>query len=296
MDINKEIFYIDRKTNKQKTEAVPSGRFMKYLYGNSVFGKLLLHQLFKRKFISSFVGKYMSSFLSRNRIERFVKEYDMDLSDYQIPNNGFVSFNDFFYRKLKDDKRTIEEGIVSPADGKILVFPSIKNVDEFFVKGIGFSVQDFLVDKNIVDKYKDGSMAIIRLAPVDYHRYHFHVSGKVTKNRKIKGYLYSVSPIALQKNLQIFCENKREYVEVLTEKYGDTLICDVGATMTGSIIQTFKENTTISKGDEKGYFAFGGSTLVLFFEKGKMQFSQDLIKNTTNNLETTVKMGEQIGF
>ena len=143
-------------------------------------------------------------------------------------------------------------------------------------------------------KYDGGAMAIIRLAPVDYHRYHFPVSGIASKNTKIKGAYYSVSPLALRQRMRIFCENKREYSIVDSHNYGQVLICDVGATLTGSIIQTYEANSTVQKGDEKGYFAFGGSTLIILFEQGKIQFDQDLIENTKGGCETTIKMGEQI--
>jgi phosphatidylserine decarboxylase len=289
-----QIKYIERYTNVEKIEQVPSGGFMEYLYSGKPFGKLLLHQVFKRKWISAFVGRFMSSSLSKSRINKFIKTFNMSMDDYMVPKDGFKSFNDFFYRKLKPNTRIIEEGVVSPADGKILAFNSINDVDEFFVKGESFSLHSFFRDEEIAKKYSEGAMAIIRLAPVDYHRYHFHVSGSVGANIKIKGAYFSVSPLALQKSLRIFCENKREYVEINNPEIGDSLICDVGATMTGSIIQTFKENTKVNKGDEKGYFAFGGSTLVLFFQKNTISFSKDLIQNTKNGFETTIRMGQRI--
>jgi phosphatidylserine decarboxylase len=100
--------------------------------------------------------------------------------------------------------------------------------------------------------------------------------------------------LALRGSLKIFCENKREYCTLSTEEFGDILIVDVGATMVGSIIQTYEANSKVKKGDEKGYFAFGGSTLVLLFEKETITFDADLIENTKKGLETTVKVGEKI--
>jgi phosphatidylserine decarboxylase len=196
---------------------------------------------------------------------------------------------------VKPEFRPIHDGIVSPADGRVLAFEKISLSHKFFVKGSQFSLEQFLNDDKMVKKFENGAMFIVRLAPVDYHRYHFPVSGRVGKNIKIKGAYYSVSPFALRKSLSIFCQNKREYCIQSSEKYGDVLICDVGATLTGGIIQTYKENEILSKGTEKGYFAFGGSTLVLFFEPNKIQFSQDLIENTKSGFETFLKMGETIG-
>jgi phosphatidylserine decarboxylase len=146
----------------------------------------------------------------------------------------------------------------------------------------------------LAKKYKDGAMAIVRLAPADYHRFHFPASGKVSASKAINGHYFSVSPLALQRSLKIFCENYREYCILESPTFGDILISDVGATMVGSIIQTYKANSEIEKGDEKGYFAFGGSTLVLLFEKGKADFDADLTSNTKKGFETTIRMGEQI--
>ena len=102
--------------------------------------------------------------------------------------------------------------------------------------------------------------------------------------------------MALQQNMRIFLQNKREYCTLKTEEFGDVLLCDVGATLTGSIIQTYKPGKPVKKGDEKGHFAFGGSTVVILFEKGKVKFDDDLLENTKNGLETTVRMGEKIGI
>lgn len=289
-----QIKYKDRKTNETLIEKVPGGNFMQFLYGQSPFGKLLLHQLFKRKFISTFIGRYMNSSLSKSRINAFIKEFNIKMDDYIIPKNGFKHFNDFFYRKIKPEARPISKDIVSPADGKILVFNKITDTKTFFIKGEYFNLITFLQNKKLAKKYHQGAMAIIRLAPVDYHRYHFHIDGIAGKNHKIKGQYFSVSPIALQKSLRVFCENKREYMEVNNDQIGDSLICDVGATMTGGIVQTYQENQLVSKGDEKGYFVFGGSTLVVLFQKNTIQFSKDIIHNTNNGLETTIKMGETI--
>lgn len=288
------INYIDRASGETKTEIVPSEGMLKWLY-SSASGKVALHLLFKRKVISSLGGWYMNTKFSAKRIPDFVKEHNINIAECQISDiSNFPTFNQFFYRKLKPEARPIGKDIVSPADGKILVFQSINEVPEFFVKGSEFTIESFLQDQELAAKYKDGAMAIIRLAPADYHRFHFPASGKVSASKAIKGHYYSVSPLALQRSLEIFCENYREFCIQETTEYGNVLISDVGATMVGSIIQTYPANTSVNKGNEKGYFAFGGSTLVLLFEKGKITFDEDLLSNTRNGLETYIKMGENI--
>lgn len=292
MDI---IKYIDRKTKQLKHENVPSSGMLQWFY-NAFIGKAALHMLMKRKVISVLSGSYMNSNRSKKRIVPFITQHGVNLQECKKNNaQQFISFNDFFYRKLKKNARVIEKGIVSPADGKILVFPCLKEVSSFFIKGSEFNLDTFLKSKELGKKYKNGAMTIIRLAPADYHRFHFPYKGTATKTRNINGHYFSVSPIALKKSLRIFCENKRAYNLLKTDRYNDILIAEVGATMVGSIIQTYTENTFVKKGEEKGYFSFGGSTLVLLFENNSgIKFSEDLILNTQRGLETTIKMGETI--
>ena len=139
-------------------------------------------------------------------------------------------------------------------------------------------------------------MIVFRLAPPDYHRYHFPVSGMTSSsNIKIDGDYFSVNPLALRKKAEIFWLNKREYGVIQTPLFGNVVMVEVGATMVGSMIQTYS-GTTVKKGQEKGYFKFGGSTVVLLFEKDQIKIDADLLTNTANSLETTIKMGEQIAI
>lgn len=285
------IKYIERASGEIKQETVPGKGMLKWLY-SSATGKAALHLLVKRKAISEIGGWYMDTKMSAKRIPGFIAEHHINIDEFQNAGN-YKTFNQFFYRKLKSGARTIQEGIISPADGKILVFPSLKDVRSFFIKGSEFSLDDFLLNGELAQKYKDGAMAIVRLAPPDYHRYHFPATGEASESIKIKGHYFSVSPLALRKSLEIFCQNKREYCTLATDDFGKIIIVDIGATMVGSIIQTYQTGQ-VKKGDEKGYFAFGGSTLVLLFEKDRIKFDADLIKNTREGLETSIAMGEQI--
>ena len=289
-----EIYFINRETGEKVKEIVPGSKTMYFLYGNKRVGKLNLFLLFKRKYLSQFGGLMMQWSYSKRKIPVFIKEHQLNMDEFVVPEKGYKNFNQFFYRKLKSKKRVIEKGVVSPADGKIVVFNQINDCYNFYIKDCSFNLITFLKDEHLAQKYNGGSMAIIRLAPADYHRFHFPFDGIPSESKKIKGYYYSVSPLALKQNMRIFCENKREYSTLKTNKLGDILICEVGATLTGSIKQTYTPNQPVKKGDEKGHFAFGGSTVVLLFERNKIQFNQDLVDNTNNGYETAIKMGEQI--
>ena len=284
--------YIERSSGEIKTEKVMGEKWLAWLYNNPI-GEATMFTLVKRKFVSDWYGNIMDSPSSADKIEAFVNDYNIDLNIAQ--KQDFSSFNDFFYRKLKPDARPIDTSqnvVVSPADGKALAYSNIENAD-FIVKGFHFDVSSFLSDDNLAEKYKDGSLMVIRLAPYDYHRFHFPLSGTVSKVIQIKGDLYSVNPIALRQKAEIFFLNKREYLTISTKNFGDVIMAEVGATMVGSIIQTFEGNI-VEKGQEKGYFKFGGSTVVLLFEKGKIKIDNDLLENTNKDLETEVKMGERI--
>lgn len=286
------VQFLERSSGEIKTEKIEGEGWMKWLYYNPL-GELSLHALVKRKFVSEIYGGMMDKPSSAKKIAGFVAKYNIDLSIAQ--KDTFISFNDFFTRKLKPGAQLIEGDstvVVSPADGKILVFKNIGDSD-FFVKGNRFNLSGFLNDSTLAEKYKTGILMIVRLAPFDYHRYHFPIAGKLSEPVKINGSYFSVSPLALRQIAEVFCMNKREYLLISSPLFGRVVMAEVGATMVGSIIQTYK-SSRVKKGEEKGYFKFGGSTVILIFEKGRVQVDSDLLDNSAKNTETTVKMGERI--
>lgn len=289
-----KVVFVDRKTNRLVEEKIEGEKWLKFLY-YSPYGKLSLNSLVKRKFLQDYYGYRMSSSRSKKKIEKFVKKYGINTDDNLLKLSEYKSFNEFFYRKLKKDARKIDksvDSIVSPADSKLLVYQDVKNNDKFLVKGILFNLQNFLQDKTLASEYENASILIFRLAPTDYHRFHFPLDGYIENTKKVNGTYYSVSPLALKKNPRIFLENKREYSIIRCDS--DVIMAEVGATMVGSIVQTYKKNSFVQKGDEKGYFKFGGSTVVLIFKKGSIEIDSDILKNSKNNLETRVLMGEKI--
>ena len=290
-----QIKFIDRKSGNIITEKPPGEAFLKLLYNNP-FGKIAILPLAKRKFLSSWYGKKMDKTSSVKKIRGFVKRLDINMNEAEKSISDFTSFNDFFYRKLKPKARPIENGFVSPGDGKMLAFENINDIKKFFVKGREFTLREFLGNDTLAEQHKNSSLIILRLAPNDYHRYHFPFNGIPSEMTKIKGDYFSVSPYALASNFtKVFCENKREYCILSSEEKGEIIIAPIGATMVGTIIETYTPNKTIKKGDEMGYFAFGGSTVVLLVNKNKLTIDADILENTKNRIETFVKMGEKIG-
>ncbi len=288
------IYYVDREDGLTKKEQVAGEGWLVWLYNNPV-GKATMTTLIKRKFVSDWYGKQMDAPDSKSKIEPFIKDFHIDMSIAQ--EQDYHSFNEFFYRKLKPDARPVNQDslvVVSPADGKLLAFSDIENQD-FIVKGFKFNIGDYFDKQDLIDRYKDGSLMIIRLCPTDYHRYHFPVNGRVVEDAMILGDYYSVSPIALKKKIELLVMNKRSYCEIETREFGKVVMSEVAATMVGTMINTY-QGPQVEKGQERGYFKFGGSTVILFFEKGRIIIDADLLKNTAMGLETEVKMGSRIAI
>ena len=288
------IYYVDREDGLTKKEQVAGEGWLVWLYNNPV-GKATLTTLVKRKFVSDWYGGQMDSPDSKSKVEPFIKDFHIDMSIAQ--KQDFSTFNEFFYRKLKPNARPINQDslvVVSPADGKLLAVSNIQNQD-FIVKGFKFNIADYFDKQVLIDRYKDGSLLIIRLCPTDYHRYHFPVKGSVMEDAMILGDYYSVSPIALKKKIELLVMNKRSYCEIETEQFGYVVMSEVAATMVGTMINTY-QGPQIEKGQERGYFKFGGSTVILFFEKDRIIIDADLLKNTAQGLETEVKMGTRIAI
>jgi phosphatidylserine decarboxylase len=291
----KHIEIIDRKTGLMFRENPPNERFLRFLFHHPL-GKLPLHLLVRRKLMSVWAGNQMNKLKSVSRIAPFVKTFHIDMTEAENAITDFKHFNDFFYRKLKKASRPISEGLISPADGKILAFEHIDDSKDFFIKGNKFTLSRFLKNDTLASEFKDATLIIIRLAPNDYHRFHFPYQGHISETNAISGTYYSVSPYAVKENFTIFCENKRTYSLLKTEDKGTILLSEIGATMVGSIFQTYTPNKIVSKGDEKGYFAFGGSTVLMLVPAQQIKIAKDILENTKKGFETTIKMGENIGF
>ena len=287
------IHYVDRATGQVKTEKVVSETALYWLYNNPL-GKLTLQALLKRKIVSEFYGRLMHTHWSIRKIAPFIKTYHIDTSQFQ--KQKYQSFNDFFIRKLKPGVREIDtslNAVISPADGKVFAFHDIAG-QSFIVKGYRFNLKSFLQNDSLSQVYRDGSLLLFRLCPTDYHRFHFPVGGTLSKVTKIQGDYYSVNPIALRKRIRIFCENKREYQTINSPVFGHVIMAEIGATMVGSIVYTFQGSEAV-KGAESGYFQFGGSSIILLFQPGKIKIDPYLIRNTEDHLETSIEMGEQVG-
>lgn len=287
----------DRKTKTYSVEKVMGGKAIKWSY-ESPIGKSLTNLIIKRKIFSKIYGIYCSTPFSKRRIDSFVKNYDIDLNEVNKPKNEFKSFNDFFARTLKSEARPISKNssvVISPCDGRLLAYTNIDINNLVQVKNLTYSLKELIGNEDLASKYEGGTCLIFRLAPTDYHRFHFVDNGIITKSNNIKGLYYSVNPIALEKIPKLFCQNKREYSILDSENFGKILYIEVGASCVGTIVQSYKPDSYVKRGDEKGYFKFGGSTTILFFEKDKIRVDKDILDQTEKGFECKVVFGEKIG-
>ncbi|KXN84012.1 Phosphatidylserine decarboxylase proenzyme 3, partial [Leucoagaricus sp. SymC.cos] len=245
--------------------------------------------------------KYDSSESAKD-IPGFIEFHNLNVNEILDPLDSFKTFNEFFYRKFKPSARPVEAPedpyrFVSVADCRLMVFETVSEATRIWIKGREFSVGRLLGDayKNEAEKYSGGALAIFRLAPQDYHRFHSPADGRIGKMTYISGEYYTVNPQAIRTALDVYGDNARKIVPIDSPQFGRVMAVCVGAMMVGSILTTVEEGQEVKRGQEFGYFAFGGSTIVLLFEKGVTQWDEDLLINGRASLETLVRVGMGLG-
>ncbi len=291
------IRYYNRHTRTLETEQIYGEGWLRFAYENP-FGRLLTWALIRRSVVSKYYGWRMNRLYSANLVLPFIIKYGLDTEEFAKSPLTYKSFNDFFHRALKPSARPIASGdgvAVLPADGRHLAFPNVDEAAGFYVKGVKFTLADLLGDAGLAEKFAGGSMLISRLCPVDYHRFHFSVAGVPDEARLINGCLYSVNPVALRRNVGYLVQNKRMLTLVESPSFGTVAMLEVGATFVGSIMQTYVENRAVVKGEEKGWFRFGGSCVITLFARDRIRFDEDLVEQSRGYIETYAKMGERLG-
>lgn len=291
------IQFFNRYTGQVEDEVIYGDKWLRWTY-ETVPGRFFLKALVRRPVFSRLYGRAMDKPESKVRIEPFLRKYGVDASEFLEEVDSYSTFNDFFYRRLKPESRPIAEGegiAAAPADGRHYGYQDLSTVPGFIAKGQRFDLRRFLGDETLAERYADGAAVVSRLCPVDYHRYHFPCAGIPGETRLINGWLYSVNPVALRRNVRYLIDNKRSYCIVDSPVFGKVLYAEIGATCVGSLVNTYQPGREVGKGTEKGYFKFGGSCTILLFEKGRIQLDNDLIHNSSNFLETYIRMGDRIG-
>lgn len=299
---SKEITYFNRSTQGMETELVYGDSAIKFIYDNS-FGQVLA-PLVASKPVSQLYGCYQDWSISKNKVPPFVEKFDIDLSIYKAGSvsaekkeNSYKSFNEFFIREFEANERDFvgnENKMPAFCEARYFGHDEINNDVKIPVKGKLLNSKDLLGGSKWSKDFEGGPLLIARLCPVDYHRYHYPLAGETLDSFQIKGQYHSVNPIALSSKPEIFIVNERRASILETEKFGKLAYIEVGAAMVGKIIQSHDEIKPHGKGDEKGYFLFGGSTVILLGEKGKWSPSADILANTKDSVETYLHLGEEV--
>lgn len=265
-------------------------------------GITLLYKTFLGRRILSIIVKpwftKLNGYLMNSKASRIIsiiliKKYKINKEEYT--KTKFKSYNDFFTRKKKQEYLNIDtnkNNLISPADSKLTVY-NIKSSNKFKIKDSYYSIYDLLDGNPISEEYENGKILIFRLEVNDYHRYCYIDDGTKGVNIYIKGVFHTVRNIALKK-YNIYKKNAREYTIMNTKNFGQVIEIDVGAMIVGRI-KNHHQDYKYQKGEEKGYFEFNGSTIVLLFKKGTINIDEDILINSKNNIETIVKYGEKIG-
>lgn len=273
-------FYGNEPGNSKSVVFLCSSSFGRFLYNLTLFLQ-----------IPKIMGAFLRSPLSKFFIKGFVKKNNIDMSAFA--GVKFKSFNDFFTRKDNSRKPELSsEILISPCDSALSVF-NIEENSTFKIKGFDYTLKDFFETDEFDKTFSGGNALIFRLAATDYHRYCYIDSGSLEKNHFLKGKLYSVQPVCCR-TFKVYTKNRRSWTILHTQNFGDVAQVEVGAFSVGGI-KNHHENYSFSKGEEKGYFDLHGSTIVMLFRKNTIKLDEEILAQTANGKETTVKYGQPIG-
>lgn len=262
---------------------------MRFAYENPV-GRALTKAILCRSFVSNLYAAWQKSRLSKGKVRKFIAQYHISLDDCTAQD--FPNFNAFFTRQRKSYvNQTAENELPAIADSKLTALP-IDNQRVFMVKGVPYTAAELLENEKLAAEYAGGTCLIFRLSPDDYHRYVYPDGGTQEKTVAIKGVLHSVNPIA--GSLGVYRRNARRYTVLHTAHFGDVVQMEVGALLVGKIRNHNETAGSFAKLQEKGYFEYGGSTVILLLKKDAVTVDADILKYSAQGIETKVKIGERI--
>lgn len=297
--IPSSVLFWNRNTSQVEAEKVYGESGLKWAY-RSRLGRFLTHWVLSRAWVSRLSGAYQSSRWSCRKIAPFIQRFEIPMDDFE--SGPFQSFNDFFIRKFKPGIRSFAQDpkqLAAFAEGRYFAFEKVAPTQKFPVKGSFLSAEALLGDsptaQSLAQKFEGGPLVLARLCPTDYHRFHFPDSGRVVGAYPVPGRFHSVNPIAIQARNEIFATNERRVTLLETVHFGLLAMIEVGAMGVGKIVETHPHDLSFQRGDEKGYFLFGGSTVIVLGQPNRWKPSQDLLNNTQEGREVLVRLGDPVG-
>ena len=261
--VNYSFKVLDRRTNRLTYEQMPTYHkyVMRLLFCGPIQRELMNTTAIQEFFASETIrlGKVFDDPKSREHIATFIKMYQINLNELLHSNiSDYETFNEFFYRKLKPGARPIDKlddpnTIVSAADCRLIVFDNVNEATRIWIKGRYFSLKHLFDNRKLAEEFDGGSIAIFRLAPVDYHRYHTPINGKIGSNiRQIPGTYYTVNPIAIREDIDVLTRNRRTVITIESDNFENVVFVAIGATLVGSVNFTVEPGQSVKKGDEVG--------------------------------------------
>lgn len=288
------VLYFNRSTQQLEKEDIYGERWLRWLYetrpGKAMSERVLAHPLFSRIY-----GKTQDTRWSARKIERFIREFRIPMQEYE--DGKFRSFNEFFIRRFKPGTRPFasDPGVLPAfSEARYFAFEKTGAGESFPIKGAMITADALLGDTERAKPFMGGPLLLARLCPTDYHRFHFPDDGTILEQARLAGPLHSVNPLALAFKPDILMTNERQVSILQTRNFGKLAYVEVGATCVGKIVQTHAADHPFGRGDEKGYFLFGGSTVVVMGEPGTWKPDDDLLEHTRNGRETWIKLGQGI--
>jgi phosphatidylserine decarboxylase len=299
LPVNKSLDSIwDRAYDQMIVNKIYGKGILEFLHA-TIIGRILMHFLFSSRISNEIITLYNYTIASTGGIRKFITKYDLDTDELEKPVAEYKTFADFFIRRLKSGARQINtspNSVVAPCDSLIHALALNLGTDTSFnIKGATFKLADLIQDYQQAEKYIGGTMIIFYLAPYNNHHFIYPVSGDLQSIRRVGRKFFSVNSISLVNGFRPFDFNRRDLCIINTAMMGEVMMVEVGGFYAGKIIQENAVPGLKEKGDTKGYFALGGSTVVLVFEKGKIDFDKDIIDMQTKGVTTSVKQGEKIG-
>jgi phosphatidylserine decarboxylase len=270
-------------------------RLLPWLY-TSPLGRRVRPLLLESRRVHELVDWYADTRLSRRHIDYVVRTYGIDLGEVAVPEGGFTSFNDFFTRRLEPGARPSDpdpDVLVSPADGQLFVLPELHRDTQLLVKGVAFDLRQLLLDDADASVFEGGSAGIFRLHARDCHRVYFPCSGVVHAPRRIAGHYYAVTPFR-GNDISHYARNQRVVTRFDSDAFGPLAFVDIGGFCISSIVSTATPGARVAKGDEKSYFRYGGSTLVLLATRGALRYEQRFVAASAGDVETPIRIGQRV--
>ena len=281
----------DRKRRVVYDEPQYGERRLHLLY-ETTLGRLLLGAIFARRWYSGLNAIRDKSSYSVRKIQPLVDRFGIDMSEY--PEQSYASYDSFITRKIDPARRPIADhpsALIAVADSRLLAY-SVTSDGRIAVKQSSYTITELLRDPELAATYNEGTCLVFRLGTEDYHRYCFADDGVVIRTNSINGVLHSVQPIS-SKRYKAFSENHREYSVIETANFGTVVAVEVGALLVGKIHN--HDVTSCRRGQEKGYFSLGGSSILLLLKPGTVTIDSDIAEYSLKQIETKVRLGEKVG-